>query len=149
MDLGTSSATGQLACTSTILRALSLLPIISKSSIYWVLERFLTEEISHFEYLHYERGQDRALMQREAHTLMSFPPELQKKVTLLKHFKGYMQENLNKVRLVDGICRFYVCLRLNFFRPRLPRRLTIALTRPKAFPFLQSIFAQNMAWCFA
>ena len=35
-------------------------------------------------------------MHRRAHTLTNYPVELQKKVTLLKHFRSYMQENLNK-----------------------------------------------------
>ncbi|KAL7749927.1 Cell cycle serine/threonine-protein kinase cdc5/MSD2 [Sorochytrium milnesiophthora] len=49
-----------------------------------------------FEYLYYARGGERSVMRRQAHTLEDYPPELSKKVTLLKHFKGYMQENLVK-----------------------------------------------------
>ncbi|KAJ3050871.1 Cell cycle serine/threonine-protein kinase cdc5/MSD2, partial [Rhizophlyctis rosea] len=48
----------------------------------------------HFEYLYYERNSDRTTMHRIPHTLTQYPDELQKKVTLLKHFKGYMKNNL-------------------------------------------------------
>ena len=52
---------------------------------------------SHFEYLHYRKDHEKTMMHRDAHTISHYSPELQKKVTLLKHFRGYMQENLNKV----------------------------------------------------
>ena len=52
---------------------------------------------SHFEYLYYDRAQDRTSMQKVSHTVNDFPSYLAKKVTLLKHFRSYMHENLNKV----------------------------------------------------
>ena len=56
----------------------------------------------HFEYLYYDRGLDRTTMHRKPHTLTRYPDELQKKVTLLKHFKGYMKNNLFKVRVLQS-----------------------------------------------
>ncbi|KAJ3290605.1 Cell cycle serine/threonine-protein kinase cdc5/MSD2 [Borealophlyctis nickersoniae] len=51
----------------------------------------------HFEYLYYDRrGSEKGAMHRKAHTLLQYPVELQKKVTLLKHFRGYMQNNLHR-----------------------------------------------------
>jgi hypothetical protein len=43
-------------------------------------------------------------MHRRAYTLTEFPDDLKKKVTLLKHFKGYMQENLSKVLWIYEAC---------------------------------------------
>lgn len=40
-------------------------------------------------------------MHRREHTLKLPPSDLSKKITLLKHFKGYMQDNLTKAYL-DG-----------------------------------------------
>ncbi|KAJ3207360.1 Cell cycle serine/threonine-protein kinase cdc5/MSD2 [Dinochytrium kinnereticum] len=48
------------------------------------------------EYLSYENASNMTRMRRRTFTLTSAPPELQKKVILLKHFGGYMQENLFK-----------------------------------------------------
>ncbi|KAI8999393.1 kinase-like domain-containing protein [Gaertneriomyces semiglobifer] len=56
----------------------------------------LAADNHHFEYLYYERGSDRTVMHRKAFTLTQYPSDLQKKVTLLKHFRGYMQEKLFK-----------------------------------------------------
>ncbi|KAI9139727.1 kinase-like domain-containing protein [Paraphysoderma sedebokerense] len=56
----------------------------------------LSADEKHFEYLYYARGTDKSIMKRQSHTLDDYPPELYKKVTLLKHFKGYMAENLFK-----------------------------------------------------
>lgn len=50
----------------------------------------------HFEYLFWENGSDRTTMHRKLYTIDSYPTELQKKVILMKHFRGYMQENLYK-----------------------------------------------------
>jgi POLO box duplicated region len=50
----------------------------------------------HFEYLYYDRSGDRPVMHRRVHSLNSPPQDLSKKITLLKHFKGYMQDNLTK-----------------------------------------------------
>ncbi|KAI8891924.1 kinase-like domain-containing protein [Globomyces pollinis-pini] len=47
-----------------------------------------------FEYL-YHMGKDRILI-RKRYTMLEFPKELIKKVTLLNHFMGYMQANLTK-----------------------------------------------------
>eukprot|EP00842_Homolaphlyctis_polyrhiza_P003477 jgi/Hompol1/412/HPOL_003644-RA len=50
-----------------------------------------------FEYLYSTRIGDRTTIQRDPYTLTDFPSQLlNKKVTLLKHFRGYMHENLNK-----------------------------------------------------
>lgn len=38
-------------------------------------------------------------MHRRVHNLNSPPSDLSKKITLLKHFKGYMQDNLTKAYL--------------------------------------------------
>ncbi|KAI8826664.1 kinase-like domain-containing protein [Fimicolochytrium jonesii] len=56
----------------------------------------LAADNHHFEYLYYDRGSDRPFMHRRAHTMTEFPNDLMKKVTLLKHFRSYMQENLYK-----------------------------------------------------
>ncbi|KAG5457240.1 MAG: hypothetical protein BJ554DRAFT_2798 [Olpidium bornovanus] len=56
----------------------------------------LAPDEHHFEYLYYMRGEDRTYMHRQCHVLTEHPPELTKKVTLLKHFRGYMTENLFK-----------------------------------------------------
>ncbi|KAJ3034205.1 Cell cycle serine/threonine-protein kinase cdc5/MSD2 [Rhizophlyctis rosea] len=57
----------------------------------------LAADNMHFEYLYYEKGNERTSMHRKPHTLQSYPEELNKKVTLLKHFRGYMQNNLFRV----------------------------------------------------
>ncbi|KAI3645799.1 hypothetical protein MP228_008727 [Amoeboaphelidium protococcarum] len=49
-----------------------------------------------FEYLEYAKGTERSVMNRHAYTLGDYPQSLNKKVTLLKHFTGYMNENLYK-----------------------------------------------------
>lgn len=50
----------------------------------------------HFEYLYYDKVYNRTLMHRKAYNLETYPKDLLKKVTLLNHFKGYMQDNLFK-----------------------------------------------------
>lgn len=50
-----------------------------------------------FEYLEYAKGSDKTIMNRHKYTVDEYPENLMKKVTLLKHFKNYMQENLFKV----------------------------------------------------
>lgn len=47
-----------------------------------------------FEYLEYARGSEKTVMNRHGYQLTQHPDHLQKKVTLLKHFKSYMQEHL-------------------------------------------------------
>ncbi|KAI3636608.1 hypothetical protein MIR68_005297 [Amoeboaphelidium protococcarum] len=49
-----------------------------------------------FEYLEYAKGTERSVMNRHAYILGDYPQSLNKKVTLLKHFTGYMNENLYK-----------------------------------------------------
>ncbi|KAJ3411523.1 Cell cycle serine/threonine-protein kinase cdc5/MSD2 [Chytridiales sp. JEL 0842] len=56
----------------------------------------LAADNNHIEYLYYDNVADSTKMHRRAYTLANFPKDLQKKVTLLKHFGGYMQENLFK-----------------------------------------------------
>jgi hypothetical protein len=51
---------------------------------------------SYFEYLYYDRSSGKPMMCRRNHTLDLPPADLTKKITLLKHFRGYMQENLTK-----------------------------------------------------
>ncbi|ORY30724.1 Pkinase-domain-containing protein [Rhizoclosmatium globosum] len=48
----------------------------------------------HIEYLYYESGAEGTRMHRRPYTMTTYPTDLQKKVTLLKHFAGYMQEKL-------------------------------------------------------
>ncbi|RKO84748.1 hypothetical protein BDK51DRAFT_27103 [Blyttiomyces helicus] len=62
----------------------------------------LSSDNHHFEYLYYDRSSDRMTMERTSHTMTSYAPELQKKVTLLKHFRGYMQDNLFRVGIEGG-----------------------------------------------
>jgi hypothetical protein len=52
---------------------------------------------SNFEYLEYAKGSEKTVMNRHGYLLNQYPTALQKKVTLLTHFKSYMQENLFKV----------------------------------------------------
>ncbi|KAL2915687.1 Cell cycle serine/threonine-protein kinase cdc5/MSD2 [Polyrhizophydium stewartii] len=54
----------------------------------------LAADNHHFEYLHYNRNGSRTVMHRDAYTFDNFPESLNKKVTLLRHFRGYMRENL-------------------------------------------------------
>lgn len=49
-----------------------------------------------FEYLEYARGTEKTVMNRFAYKIKGHPETLKKKVTLLNHFKGYMQDNLFK-----------------------------------------------------
>ena len=42
-------------------------------------------------------------MNRRHHTLESPPADLSKKITLLKHFRGYMMENLTRASAGDDI----------------------------------------------
>ncbi|KAI8904820.1 PLK protein kinase, partial [Gorgonomyces haynaldii] len=56
----------------------------------------LSGDGEHFEYLYYEVMPDNVSMHRRAYTLQDYPDDLKKKVTLLTHFRGYMQENLSK-----------------------------------------------------
>ncbi|KAJ3371985.1 Serine/threonine-protein kinase plk1 [Kappamyces sp. JEL0680] len=42
-------------------------------------------------------------MCRRNHTLADPPADLSKKITLLKHFRGYMQENLTKAYVDQGV----------------------------------------------
>ncbi|KAJ3060694.1 Cell cycle serine/threonine-protein kinase cdc5/MSD2 [Podochytrium sp. JEL0797] len=59
----------------------------------------LAADEEHIEYLYYETGREGGAgtkMHRRPYTMSSHPEELKKKVTLLKHFGGYMQENLFK-----------------------------------------------------
>ena len=48
------------------------------------------------EYLEYARGTDKTVMNRHCYTMTTYPDTVQKKITLMKHFKSYMQENLYK-----------------------------------------------------
>lgn len=50
----------------------------------------------YFEYLYYDRGGDKSIVLKREHSLKEPPIDLSKKITLLKHFKGYMQDNLTK-----------------------------------------------------
>jgi hypothetical protein len=52
-----------------------------------------------FEYLEYAKGTDKTVMNRHSYLMGGYPSMLEKKVTLLQHFKNYMQENLYKVIL--------------------------------------------------
>jgi hypothetical protein len=54
--------------------------------------------IRNFEYLYYAKSVNGVTVQRQEHLIEQFPDELRKKVTLLKHFRGYMQEKLSKVK---------------------------------------------------
>ncbi|KAH6577121.1 hypothetical protein BASA60_004200 [Batrachochytrium salamandrivorans] len=54
----------------------------------------LASDSFHFEYLYSNRSSEKMVMHRDSWNQDSFPPDLNKKVTLLRHFKGYMQENL-------------------------------------------------------
>lgn len=61
----------------------------------------LSADDVHFEYLEYARGTDKTVMNRHAHKMGSgastdYPAAMKKKVTLLSHFKNYMNENLYK-----------------------------------------------------
>ncbi|ORX87490.1 Pkinase-domain-containing protein [Anaeromyces robustus] len=56
----------------------------------------LSADEEHFEYLYYTKENDQPIMQKAQYTLENYPSELHKKVTLLKHFKVYMNENLYK-----------------------------------------------------
>ncbi|TPX68540.1 hypothetical protein SpCBS45565_g02977 [Spizellomyces sp. 'palustris'] len=56
----------------------------------------LAADNHHFEYLYYDKGSDRTVMHRKAYTMTQHPEDLLKKVTLMKHFRGYMQDNLFK-----------------------------------------------------
>ena len=49
-----------------------------------------------FEYLEYVKGTDKTVMNRQGYYVEKYPEALHKKVTLLKYFKSYMQENLSK-----------------------------------------------------
>ncbi|KAJ3171979.1 Cell cycle serine/threonine-protein kinase cdc5/MSD2 [Geranomyces variabilis] len=56
----------------------------------------LAADKHHCEYLFYDRGDNPPpSLQRIAFTRTSYPPDLKKKMTLLDHFWGYMQDNLN------------------------------------------------------
>ncbi|KAJ3032137.1 UNVERIFIED_CONTAM: Cell cycle serine/threonine-protein kinase cdc5/MSD2 [Siphonaria sp. JEL0065] len=48
----------------------------------------------HIEYLYYESGTEGTRLHRAPHTMTTYPETLKKKVTLLKHFGTYMQDNL-------------------------------------------------------
>ncbi|KAJ3332232.1 Kinesin-like protein kif9 [Blyttiomyces sp. JEL0837] len=54
----------------------------------------LAADSIHVEYLYYEPVEDSTRLHRKAFTISQYPQELQKKITLLRHFGGYMQENL-------------------------------------------------------
>ena len=60
---------------------------------------YLLNPSSHFEYLYHERnavaspGVRTNPIVRKAYTMTDYPTDLAKKVTLIKHFKGYMQSN--------------------------------------------------------
>ncbi|TPX54822.1 hypothetical protein PhCBS80983_g05725 [Powellomyces hirtus] len=56
----------------------------------------LAADNHHFEYLFYDKGSDRLSLQRRAFTMTDYTPDLKKKVTLLEHFRSYMQDNLYK-----------------------------------------------------
>ncbi|ORY68139.1 Pkinase-domain-containing protein [Neocallimastix californiae] len=56
----------------------------------------LSADEEHFEYLYYTKENDQPVMQKAQYTLENYPSDLHKKVTLLKHFKVYMNENLYK-----------------------------------------------------
>eukprot|EP00158_Paraphelidium_tribonemae_P004713 Partr_v1_DN26925_c0_g1_i2_m7078 putative Polo-like kinase len=51
---------------------------------------------TNFEYLEYAKGTEKTVMNRQGHRMDNFPEAMQKKVTLLKYFKSYMQDNLSK-----------------------------------------------------
>ncbi len=64
----------------------------------------LSADNVHFEYLYYEfqraassSASATPIIHRDAHRMHDFPAALTKKVTLLKHFRGYMTDNLTKV----------------------------------------------------
>jgi hypothetical protein len=50
--------------------------------------------------LYYDKG-DKSRLHKREHTLSDPPTDLNKKVTLLHHFKAYMKENLTKVVKID------------------------------------------------
>ncbi|KAI8618216.1 kinase-like domain-containing protein [Chytriomyces sp. MP71] len=56
----------------------------------------LSSDGMRIEYLFYEPSKEVPKMHRRAYTTTSYPQDLKKKVTLLRHFGGYMQENLNQ-----------------------------------------------------
>lgn len=56
----------------------------------------LSADEEHFEYLYYTKENELPVMQKAQYTLDKYPTDLHKKVTLLKHFKVYMNENLYK-----------------------------------------------------
>jgi len=56
----------------------------------------LSADEEHFEYLYYTKENDQPVMQKAQYTIENYPSDLHKKVTLLKHFKVYMNENLYK-----------------------------------------------------
>jgi len=56
----------------------------------------LSADEEHFEYLYYTKENDQPVMQKVQYTIENYPSDLHKKVTLLKHFKVYMNENLYK-----------------------------------------------------
>ncbi|TPX49951.1 hypothetical protein SeMB42_g02425 [Synchytrium endobioticum] len=54
----------------------------------------LAPDHHHFEYLYCERDTNKNSIHRQPYTMSTYPQELNKKVSLLLHFKSYMQENL-------------------------------------------------------
>ncbi|TPX31059.1 hypothetical protein SmJEL517_g05517 [Synchytrium microbalum] len=54
----------------------------------------LAPDQQHFEYLYCDRESIRSSIHRQAYTMSTYSAELNKKVTLLLHFRSYMQENL-------------------------------------------------------
>ncbi|RKP11604.1 hypothetical protein BJ684DRAFT_2064, partial [Piptocephalis cylindrospora] len=51
-------------------------------------------DLRHLEYFFYPQGSSKTMLKRLRCTTDKYPPELQKKVTLLGHFSGYMAEHL-------------------------------------------------------
>lgn len=75
--------------------------ILAGDNVYVVVYQLIMIS-SHFEYLFHDRStaalsagvpRSSSSIVRKEYTMTNFPVELSKKVTLLKHFKGYMQNN--------------------------------------------------------
>lgn len=50
-------------------------------------------------------------MNRHSHTQDHFPNAISKKVTLLRHFQGYMRDNLSQVCRKEGYTLSYMIFR--------------------------------------
>ena len=82
--------------TSIILSNNGRYDLLALSNCHFLPVSFHLLTCSSFEYLYYDRSGDRPVMHRRHHTLEAPPPDLSKKITLLKHFRGYMIENLTR-----------------------------------------------------